>query len=148
MWHAKKIILSNDFTLGWNYIIRGRRQIFAIETIPNSFSFEKVSRNRYTFDANIYENPLFQMYMIYPSKYVLRYTRISELCQSYSQDGNLDMIDLFDIFLDPLVSRRFTTGDPMEVGTVGSFFVDTKNDVYFCLGNSADSNLGVITTFD
>lgn len=119
-----------------------------IETIPNSYTVERIRRGSYTFDANIYENPLFQMYMIYPTKYVERYTRVSELCQTYSQDGDLEINDLFDIFSDLLISRRYTKGDPMKVGTVGSLFINDKNDVYFCLGNLADSDLGVITAFD
>ncbi|MFX1391869.1 MAG: hypothetical protein ACFE9Z_17530, partial [Promethearchaeota archaeon] len=32
---AKNMIISNDFTLGWNYIIRNRWSMIAIETIPN-----------------------------------------------------------------------------------------------------------------
>ncbi len=141
---AKNMIISNDFTLGWNYIIRNRRTIVAIETIPNSFSLERVRRGSYTFDANIYENNLFKMFMIYPTKYLERYNRVSELCHAYSQDGNLNIRDLFNIFSDTKISRRFSTGEPMEVGTVGSFFVNRKNNVYFCLGNPLDSSLGFI----
>ncbi|MFW9987696.1 MAG: C45 family autoproteolytic acyltransferase/hydrolase [Candidatus Odinarchaeota archaeon] len=137
-------IISNDFTLGWNYIIRTRRTMVAIETIPNSYSLEKVTRGSYTFDANMYENPLFKIYMIYPTKYLERYNRVSELCQDNSQDGNLDINDLINICSDTQISRRFTSIDPMEVGTVGSFFVDHKNRVYFCLGNPLDSSLGLI----
>ncbi|MEJ2295795.1 MAG: C45 family autoproteolytic acyltransferase/hydrolase [Candidatus Lokiarchaeota archaeon] len=146
VWQAQEIVISNDFTLGWNYIIRGRRYITAIETIPNSYS-SKVNMNGYTFDANIYENSLFKLYMIYPTKYLERYSRISELCQIYSQNGNLDMEDVFNVFKDPLISRRFTTGDPLQVGTVAGYFVDTKNNIHFCLGNSADSEIGVIRRF-
>ena len=130
---ARYIITSNDFTLGWNYIIRTRRNLATIETIPNSYSFERIRRGSYTFDANIYENPLFKMFMIYPTNYVQRYNRVQELCQTYNQDGNLDIYDLFSIYSDTLIARRFATGDPMEVGTVGSFFIDHKNNVYFCL---------------
>ena len=119
----------------------------AIETIPNSYSLERVRRGSYTFDANIYKNTLFKMFMIYPTKYLERYNRVSELCLTYSQDGNLDIKDLFNIYSDTQISRRFTTGDPMEVGTVSSFFIDHKNNVYFCLGNPLDSSLGVITSF-
>ncbi|MFX1501957.1 MAG: C45 family autoproteolytic acyltransferase/hydrolase [Promethearchaeota archaeon] len=137
-------IVSNDFTLGWNYIIRTRRTMVAIETIPNSYSLEKVTRGSYTFDANMYENPLFKMYMIYPTKYLERYNRVSELCQDNSQDGNLNINDLINICSDTQISRRFTSVDPMEVGTVGSFFIDHKNRVYFCLGNPLDSSLGLI----
>ena len=144
---AKDIIISNDFTLGWNYIIRNKRDMVAIETIPNSYSLERVRRGSYTFDANIYKNTLFKMFMIYPTKYLERYNRVSELCLTYSQDGNLDIKDLFNIYSDTQISRRFTTGDPMEVGTVSSFFIDHKNNVYFCLGNPLDSSLGVITSF-
>lgn len=141
---AKSKIVSNDYTVGWNYIIRTRKTMVAIETIPNSYSLERVIRGSYTFDANIYENPLFKMSMIYPTKYLERYNRVSELCNIYSQDSNLDIQDLFNIFSDTQISRRFTTGDPMEVGTVGSFFVDHKNRVYFCLGNPLDSSFGKI----
>jgi len=141
---AKDIIISNDFTLGWNYIIRNRRTMVAIETIPNSYSLERIGRGSYTFDTNIYENTLFKMFMIYPMKYLERYNRVSELCLTYSQDGNLDIKDLFNICSDTQISRRFTTGDPMEVGTVSSFFIDYRNNVYFCLGNPLDSSLGVI----
>lgn len=144
VWQAQEIVISNDFTVGWNYIIRGRRYITAIETIPNSYSTEFISRNGYTFDANIYENSNFRMYMIYPLTYLERHSRISELCYMYSQNGNLDMEDVFNVFKDPLISRRFTTGDPLQVGTVAGYFVDTKNNIHFCLGNSADSELGVI----
>ncbi|MFX1379409.1 MAG: C45 family autoproteolytic acyltransferase/hydrolase [Promethearchaeota archaeon] len=144
---ARDNIISNDFTLGWNYIIRNRRSIIAIETIPNSYSFERIKRGSYTFDANIYENALFKMFMIYPTKYLERYNTVSELCINYSQDGNLVLKDLFNIYSDTKISRRFTTGDPTEVGTVGTFFVDHKNNIYFCLGNLLDSNLGIITSF-
>ncbi|MFX0038572.1 MAG: carcinine hydrolase/isopenicillin-N N-acyltransferase family protein [Promethearchaeota archaeon] len=144
---AEKKIISNDFTLGWNYIIRNRWSMIAIETIPNTFSSERIGRGSYTFDANIYDNSLFKKFMIYPTKYLERYNRVSELCLTYSQDGNLDINDLFNICSDTQISRRFTTGNPMEVGTVGSFFVDHKNIVYFCLGNPLDSNLGKITSF-
>jgi hypothetical protein len=142
---ARYLITSNDFTLGWNYIIRTRRNLATIETIPNSFRFERIKKGGYTFDANIYENTIFKMFMIYPTSYVERYNRVQELCQNYNQDGDLDIYDLFSIYSDTLVSRRFSTGDPMQVGTVGSFFVDHKNTVYFCLGNPLDSNLGVIS---
>jgi hypothetical protein len=141
---ARYLITSNDFTLGWNYIIRTRRNLATIETIPNSFTFERIKKGGYTFDANIYENSIFKMFMIYPTSYVERYNRVQELCQNYNQDGDLDLYDLFSVYSDTLISRRFTTGDPMQVGTVGSFFVDHKNNVYFCLGNPLDSNLGVI----
>ncbi len=144
---AKYIITSNDFTLGWNYIIKTRRNLATIETIPNSYSFERINRGGYTFDTNIYENSLFKMFMIYPTNYIQRYNRVDELCHFYNQDGNLDIYDLFSIYSDTLITRRFTTGDPMEVGTVGSFFVDHKNNVYFCLGNPLDSSLGVINLF-
>ena len=141
---ARYIITSNDFTLGWNYIIRTQRNLATFETIPNSCSFERIKRGGYTFDANIYENSLFKMFMIYPTTYIGRYNRVQELCQNYSEDGDLDIHDLFSIYSDALISRRFTTGDPMEVGTVGSFFIDHKNNVYFCLGNQLDSSLGTI----
>jgi len=88
------------------------------------------------------------MFMVYPTKYVERYNRVSELCQTYSQDGKLDINDLFEIYSDILISRRFTTPDPLSVGTAGAFFVDTKNNVYFCLGNPLDSTLGVISSFN
>lgn len=143
--HAKNIITTNDFTLGWNYIIRNRRYMVAIETIPNSYSVERIRRGTYTFDANIYENSLFKMFMIFPTKYLNRYNRVSELCQLYNQDRDLDMKDLVSICSDTMISRRFTMTDPLEVGTVGSFFVDTKNNVHFCLGNPLDSSLGLIT---
>ena len=145
---AKKIILNNDFTLGWNYIIRDKRHIVAIETIPNSYTLERVRRGCYTFDANVYENPYFKTFMIYPSKYVERYDRVSELCQIYSQDGRLDINDLFEIYSDTLVSRRYTSPDPLSVGTAGSFFVDAKSRVYFCLGNPLESELGLIVSFN
>lgn len=145
--HAKDIIISNDFTLGWNYIIRTKKTMIAIETIPNSYSIERIVRGSYTFDANIYENTIFKMFMIYPSKYIERYHRVSELCYTYSQDGNLDFNDLFNICSDTLISRRFSTGDPFEVGTVGSFFIDHKNSIHFCLGNPLESSLGVIESF-
>ncbi len=144
---AKNIILDNDFTLGWNYIIRDKRNIIAIETIPNSYSIERVKRRGYTFDANLYENPLFKTFMIYPMKYAERYDRVSELCQIYSEDGKLDINDLFDIYSDPVIARRYTNLDPLEVGTAGSFFVDAKSRVYFCLGNPVDSELGIISRF-
>ncbi|MFX0144682.1 MAG: hypothetical protein ACFE9C_11435, partial [Candidatus Hodarchaeota archaeon] len=83
---AEKVITSNDFTLGWNFIIRNRWSMIAIETIPNTFSSERIGRGSYTFDANIYENSLFKMFMIYPTKYLERYNRVSELCLTYSQD--------------------------------------------------------------
>jgi hypothetical protein len=145
---AKNVIINNNFTLGWNFIIRDKRNIIAIETIPNSFSIERVRRGSYTFDANIYENPYFKAFMIYPTSYIQRYNRVSELCQSYSQDGKLEFNDLIKIYSDPLIARRFTTLDPLEVGTVGSFFVDTKNNVYFCLGNPLDSELGLMSSFN
>ncbi|MFX1488585.1 MAG: C45 family autoproteolytic acyltransferase/hydrolase [Promethearchaeota archaeon] len=145
---AKEIILSNNFTLGWNYILRNKRNLLAIETIPNSYSVERIRKSSFTFDANIYENSLFKMFMIYPTKYLPRYNRVSELCQSLSQDGSLNLYDLFKIYTDPLISRRFSTENPMEVGTVSSFFLDQRNNVYFCLGNPIDSNLGVIKSFD
>jgi hypothetical protein len=148
VWQAKKIITSNDFTLGWNYIIKGRRHVFAIETIPNCYSAEFLPRNGYTFDANIYENSKFKLSMIYPTKYLDRYSRISELCEVYSQNGNIDMRDLLNIFSDPLVSRRFTSGDPFQVGTVAGYFVDTRNQIHFCFGSSADSELGIIRTLN
>jgi hypothetical protein len=144
---AEKIILSNHFTLGWNYIIRNKWSMIAVETIPNTYSSERIRRGSYTFDANIYENSLFKMFMIYPNNYLERYNRVSELCTIYNQDGNLDINDIFNIYSDSQISRRFTTGDPMEVGTAASFFVDHKNNVYYCLGNPVDSNLGVITSF-
>ncbi|MFX0020880.1 MAG: carcinine hydrolase/isopenicillin-N N-acyltransferase family protein [Candidatus Hermodarchaeota archaeon] len=144
---ARYLITSNDFTLGWNYIIRTKRNLAAIETIPNSYSFERINRGGYTFDANIYENSLFRMFMIYPTFYVQRYNRVLELCQTYNQDGDLDINDMFSIYSDSLISRRFTTGDPMEVATVGSFFIDHKNNIYFCIGNPLDSSLGVIPSF-
>jgi hypothetical protein len=144
---AENIITSNDFTLGWNYIIRNRWSMRAIETIPNSYSSERIKKGSYTFDANIYENSLFKMFMIYPTKYLERYNRVSELCLAYGQDGNLDISDLFNICSDTQISRRFNTGDPIQVGTVASFFVDHKNNIYYCLGNPLDSKLGVITTF-
>lgn len=144
---AKDLILDNDFTLGWNYIIRDKRNIVAIETIPNSYSLEKVKRRGYTFDANVYENPLFKSFMIYPMKYVERYNRVSELCQIYGRDGKLTIHDLFDIYSDPVIARRYTFQDPLEVGTAGSFFVDAKSRVYFCLGNPVDSELGLISRF-
>jgi hypothetical protein len=145
--HAQNIIISNDFTLGWNYIIRNRKTMIAIETIPNSYSLERIRIRSYTFDANIYENVLFKMFMIFPTKYLERYNRVSELCQFYNYDGNIDIMDLFSICSDTQISRRFTSGDPMEIGTVASFFIDHKNNVYFCLGNPLDSNLGKITSF-
>ncbi|MFX1569037.1 MAG: C45 family autoproteolytic acyltransferase/hydrolase [Promethearchaeota archaeon] len=144
---AKSLIIDNNFTLGWNYIIRDKYRIIAIETISNSYSLERVRWRGYTFDANIYENPYFKAFMIYPTKYLERYNRVSELCQVHRQDGKLDIKDLFEIFDDPLISRRFTTADPLNVGTVASFFVDTKNNVYFCLGNPLDSVLGIISRF-
>jgi len=144
---AKNIILDNDFTLGWNYIIRDTRNIVAIETIPNSYSFEIVKGREYTFDANIYDNPYFKAYMIYPMKYTERYDRVYELCQLHSEDGKLDMHDLFNIYSDPIIARRYKTPNPLEVGTAGSFFVDTKSRVYFCLGNPMDSGLGLISRF-
>ena len=98
---AKNIILDNDFTLGWNYIIRDTRHIVAIETIPNSYSIEIIGKGSYTFDANLYENPYFKAFMIYPTNYVERYNRVSELCQIYSQDGDLDFNDLTEIYSDP-----------------------------------------------
>lgn len=143
---AKNIILDNDFTLGWNYIIRDTRNIIAIETIPNSYSIEIIGGD-YTFDANIYENPYFKAFMIYPTNYVERYNRVSELCQTYSQDG-IDFNDLSEIYSDPLIARSYATPDPLGVGTVGSFFVDAKNNVYFSLGNPLDSELGVISSFN
>ncbi len=145
---AKDIILDNDFTLGWNYIIRDKRHIVSIETIPNSYSIESVKKGSYTFDANVYENPYFKAFMIYPTKYVERYDRVSELCQTYSQDGELDINDLFQIYSDTLISRRYTSPDPLSVGTAGSFFVDAKSNVYFCLGNPLDSELGLISSFN
>ncbi len=145
---AKDIILDNDFTLGWNYIIRDKRHIVSIETIPNSYSIERVKKGSYTFDANIYENPYFKAFMIYPTKYIERYDRVSELCQIYSQDGKLDINDLFEIYSDTLISRRYTSPDPLSVGTAGSFFVDAKSNVYFCLGNPLDSELGLISSFN
>jgi hypothetical protein len=144
---AENIITSSDFTLGWNYIIRNRWSLRAIETIPNSYSSERIRRGSYTFDANIYDNSLFKMFMIYPTKYLERYNRVSELCLAYSQDGNLDISDLFNICSDTQISRRFTTGDSVQVGTVATFFVDHKNNIYYCLGNPLDSKLGVITSF-
>jgi predicted choloylglycine hydrolase len=144
---AKNMILDNDFTLGWNYIIRDKRNIVAIETIPNSYSLERVKRRGYTFDANVYENPYFKAFMIYPMKYAERYDRVSELCQMYSQNGKLDIDDLFDIYSEPIIARRYTSPDPLGVGTAGSFFVDTKSRVYFCLGNPVDSKLGLISRF-
>jgi hypothetical protein len=84
--------------------------------------------------------------MIYPTKYIERYNRVSELRQIYSQDGNLDLNDLFEIYSDPLIARRFTSPDPLGVGTVGAFFIDTKNNIYFCLGNPLDSELGLISS--
>jgi predicted choloylglycine hydrolase len=144
---AKNIIINNNFTLGWNYIIRDKRNIIAIETIPNSYSLERVKWRSYTFDANIYENPYFKAYMIYPMKYVERYDRVSELCQTYNQDGKLNINDLFDIYSDPVIARRYTTPEPLGVGTAGSFFVDAKSRVYFCLGNPVDSELGLISRF-
>jgi hypothetical protein len=144
---TKRIILDNDFTLGWNYIIRDKRNIIAIETIPNSYSIERVKRREYTFDANIYENPLFKDFMIYPMKYTERYDRVSYLCQIYSEDGKLDINDLFYIYSDPIIARRYISPDPLEVGTAGSFFIDSKSRVYFCLGNPVDSNLGLISRF-
>ncbi len=145
---AENIILTNDFTLGWNYIIRGISSIVAIETIPNAYSIERVKRNQYAFDANIYENELFKMFMIFPTKYVERYNRVSELCQTYSQDGRLTYKDISEIYTDSLISRRFTSPDPLSVGTVGFFFVRGIRSVYFGLGNPADSPLGVITRFN
>jgi len=145
---AKNIILDNDFTLGWNFIIRDKRHIVAIETIPNSFSIERIRRGSYTFDANIYENPYFKAFMIYPTNYLERYNRVSELCQTYNQDGKLDIHDLFKIYSDTLISRRYTSPDPLGVGTAGAFFVDTKSNVYFCLGNPLDSELGLISSFN
>ncbi|MHA2326025.1 MAG: carcinine hydrolase/isopenicillin-N N-acyltransferase family protein, partial [Promethearchaeota archaeon] len=144
---AKNIITSNDFTLGWNYILRTRKHMMAIETIPNAYSVEIIRRGTYDFDANIYENGLFKMFMIFPTKYLSRYNRVSELCQSYAQDGDLGIQDLFRIFSDTQISRRFTMIDPMEVGTVSSFFVDDKNNIYFCLGNPLDSSLGMLKSF-
>lgn len=144
---AKNIIIDNNFTLGWNYIIRDKRNIVAIETIPNSYSIEGVKWRGYTFDANIYENPYFKAFMIYPMKYVERYDRVSELCQIHSEDYKLDINDMFDIYSDPVIARRYTTLDPLSVGTAGSFFVDAKSRVYFCLGNPADSELGLISRF-
>jgi hypothetical protein len=148
IFQAQNIITSNDFTLGWNYIIKGRRYISAVETIPNSYSVEFLPTNGYTFDANIYENSLFKSFMIYPTKYLEIYSRISELCQTYSQNGNLDLKNLLNVFRDPLVSRRFTSEDPFQVGTVAGYFVDTRNRVHFCLGNSADSELGILNRFN
>jgi hypothetical protein len=145
---AKDIILTNNFTLGWNYIIRSKRNLLTIETIPNSYSFERIKRCSYTFDANIYENPLFKMFMIFPTKYIPRYNRVSELCQEYHQDGSLDIYDLFNVYSDLLISRRFSNEDPLEVGTVGSLFLDKRNNIYYCLGNILDSSLGIITFFD
>ncbi len=144
---AKDIITSNNFTLGWNYIIRNKKTMITIESIPNLYSLEQIGRGRYTFDANIYENNLFKMFMIYPTKYLERYNRVAELCHAYNQDGNLDIKELFNICSDTQISRRFTTGDPMEIATVSSFFIDHKNTIYFCLGNPLDSNLGVIESF-
>ena len=86
--------------------------------------------------------------MIYPSKYVERYDRVSELCQIYSQDGRLDINDLFEIYSDTLVSRRYSLPDPLSVGTAGSLFVDAKSMVYFCFGNTLDSELGLIVSFN
>lgn len=145
---AKKIILDNEFTLGWNYIIRDIRSILAIETIPNSYSIERVRRGCYTFDANIYEHPIFKTLMIYSTKHVERYNKVSEMCEIYSQDGFLDIDDLFEIYQDPLISRRYVSLDPLGVGTAGSFFVDHKNNVYFCYGNPLDSPLGFLKSFD
>ncbi|MFX0009774.1 MAG: C45 family autoproteolytic acyltransferase/hydrolase [Candidatus Hermodarchaeota archaeon] len=145
---AKKIILDNDFTLGWNYIIRDKRNIVAIETIPNSYSLERVKVRGYTFDANIYENPYFKAFMIYSTKYTERYDRVSELCQIKSEDDRLDINDLYEIYSDPLVARRYTSPDPLEVGTAGTFFIDAKNRVHFCLGNPVDSELGLISRFE
>jgi hypothetical protein len=85
--------------------------------------------------------------MIYPMEYTERYDRVSELCQIYSEDGKLDINDLFDIYSDPVIARRYTNLDPLEVGTAGSFFVDAKSRVYFCLGNPVDSELGIISRF-
>jgi hypothetical protein len=144
---ARNTILDNDFTLGWNYIIRDKRNIIAIETIPNSYSFERVKKRSYTYDANIYENPFYKAFMIYPMKYIERYNRVSELCQFYSEDGKLDFNDVLDIYSDPVIARRYTRLDPLEVGTAGSFFVDAKSRVYFCLGNPRDSKLGLISRF-
>ena len=144
---AKNIIISNDFTLGWNYILRTQKHMMAIETIPNSFSIERINKGTYSFDANIYENSIFQMYMIYPTKYLQRYNRVAELCQLYSQDGNLDLEDLVSICSDTQISRRFSMTDPLEVGTVSSFFIDDKKNVYFCLGNPLDSSLGILPNF-
>jgi hypothetical protein len=120
--------------------------MMAIETIPNSYSVETIRRGTYTFDTNIYENSIFKMYMIFPTKYLSRYNKVSELCQLYNQDGDLDIQDMFRIYSDTQISRRFTMTDPMEVGTVSYFFVDDKNNVYFCLGNPLDSSLGILTT--
>lgn len=144
---AEKIIVSNDFTLGWNYIIRNKWSMIAVETIPNIYSSERIRKGSYTFDANIYENSLLKTYMIYPTKYLERYNRVSELCAIYNHDGNLDINDIFNIYSDSQISRRFTTGDSREVGTAASFFIDHKNNVYYCLGNLVDSSLGVITSF-
>jgi hypothetical protein len=144
---ALRIIRNNNFTLGWNYIVRQKRVMLAIETIPNSYTVEIIRRGCYTFDANIYENPYFKMFMIYPTKYIERYNRVSELCELYNQDGNLDLDDLFEIYSDTLISRRFTTVDPLDVGTAGSFFINEKNNIYFCLGNPLNSNLGIISSF-
>ncbi|MFW9952659.1 MAG: carcinine hydrolase/isopenicillin-N N-acyltransferase family protein [Candidatus Thorarchaeota archaeon] len=144
---AKSIVLNNDFTLGWNYIIKDKTHLIAIETIPNSYYIEYIKKGCYTFDANMYENLNFRAYMIYATNYIDRYNQASKLCQYYQQDGNLNIQDLFEIYSDPIISRRYTSTDSLEVGTAGAFFIDERNNIYFCLGNPLDSDLGVIRRF-
>lgn len=107
---GKKAILGQTFdisllmqpTASWVYIKIQGKKVFsfrtgsmlamggvnkhgvAIETIPNSYSIEIIGRGGYTFDANVYENPYFKAFLIYPTNYVERYNRVSELCQTYS----------------------------------------------------------------
>lgn len=133
---AKNIITSSDNTLGWNYIIRDNRRIYTVETIPNANDIKLLRRGKFTFDANVYENVLFKSFMLYPSKYLQRYDKVSELCQILSQDNNLDKKDLFSIIsyydgTNANILRPFETYDAWEVGTAGSFMIDSQNNIYF-----------------
>jgi hypothetical protein len=122
--------------LGWNYIIRDNRRIYAIETIPNTNDIKLLRRGKYTFDANVYENLLFKSFIQYPSKYLARYNKASELCQILNQDGNLNKKDLFSIIsyydgTESNIFRPFKTYDSWEVGTAGSFLIDSRMNIYF-----------------
>lgn len=139
-------IIDNGFGCGWQFILTSNNEMYSIELIPNTY-VSKTIESGYIFDANIYENPLFQAFMIPPNENELfRNQKIPELCENFLvTDGDLTLIELMEIISHEGIARTPQSSNPMEAETSGFYSFDHNlNKGYFGLGNARDSSWGRI----